>query len=127
MSAITIQDLLKCASQTLKYYDDIPSPVPHTTITESELMCEERIVPDYPIPEPVFPTAVQMDTRLLTFETKNTTPLCLKPPTKECRKRCREEEKQEIASTHNESKTPLPTAPRRNEEWLSWINWDQME
>ena len=125
MSAITIQDLLHCASQTLKYCDDIPVATPHTTITESELMCGERMIPDYPLPEPAFPTAVQMDTRLLTFETKNTTPLCLKPPTKECRKRYREEE--EVASTRNESKTPSPKAPRRNEEWLSWINWDQME
>lgn len=127
MSAITIQDLLNCASQTLKYCNDIPPPVTQYTISESELMCDERIVPAYPLPEPMFPTAVPVDTRLLTFEDKNTTPLCLKPPTKECRKRYREEEEEEVASVHHESKTPSPKAPRRNEEWLSWINWDQMQ
>lgn len=124
MSTITIQDLLNCASPTLVYCNGIPPPSPQCTITESELMCGERIIPEYPLPEPAFPTVVPMDTRLLTFEEKNTTPLCLKPPTNTCRKRYREE--QEVASTRNESTTPSPTAPCRNEEWLSWINWDQM-
>ena len=126
MSAITIQDLLNCASQTLTYCNYSPPPVPEYTISESELMCDERIVPAYPLPEPMFPTAVPVDTRLLTFEDTNTKPLCLKPPTKECRKRYREEE-EEVASVHHESTTPSPKAPRRNEEWLSWINWDHME
>ena len=126
MSTITIQDLLNCASQTLTYCNYIPPPVPQYTISESELMCDERIVPAYPLPEPMFPTAVPVDTRLLTFEDKNTTPLCLKPPTKEGHRRYREEQ-EEVASAHRESTTPSPKAPCRNEEWLSWINWDQME
>jgi hypothetical protein len=123
MSTITIQDLLKCASQTLTYDNDIPPSVPQYTITESELLCGERIVPEYPIPDLAFPSAVQMDTRLLTFETKDTTPLCLKPPTKESRKRYREE----VAPVWTESNTLSPRTPRDNEEWLSWINWESME
>lgn len=126
MSAITIQDLLNCASQTLTYCNYIPPPVLQYTISESEFMCDECIVPAYHLPEPILPTAVPVDTRLLTFEDTNTTPLCLRPPTKECRKRHREEQ-EDVASAHRASVTPSPNAPRRNEEWLSWINWDQME
>lgn len=125
MSTITIQDLLNCASQTLSYCNDIPPPVPHYTITESELMCGERIVPVYPLPDPAFPTTAPTDTRLLTFENKNATPLCLKPPIKECHTRYREED--EVASAGIESKSPSPKVLRRNEEWLSWINWDLMQ
>lgn len=121
MSAITIQDLLNCASQTLTYCNYIPPLVPQYTISDSDLMCDECIVSAYHLPEPILPTAVPMDTRLLTFEDTNTTPLCLRPPTKECRKRHREEQ-EDVAST-----TPSPNEPRRNEEWLSWINLDQME
>lgn len=125
MSSVTIQDILQCASRTLPHCDDIPSPVRHITITESELMCEEHMPPAFSLPDPVLPTAVQTDTRLLTFETKNTTPLCLKPPTNECRKRYREE--YEDACTHSESKSPSPTGHQRNEEWLSYVNWESME
>lgn len=124
MSSVTIQDILQCTSQTLTYCDDIPSPVGHTTITESELMCDECMPPAFSLPDPVIPTAVQTDTRLLTFETAKATPLCLKPPTKECRKRCRDEDGG--ACTRNKSKSPSPEGPRRNAEWLSWIDWDRM-
>lgn len=119
MNVITIRDLMACASQTLAYNDGVPPPVPHYTITQNEMMCDEGMVPLYSLPDPVLPTSMQTETSLLTFEYKNTTPLCLKPPTMECRKRRREEDESDI--------TPPTTAPRRNEEWLSWINWDRVE
>ena len=124
MPTVTIQDLLNCASQTPTYGNDIPVPVTQYTISERELMCDERI-PVYSLPEPVIPTAVKVDTRLLNFEDGHATPLCLKPPTKACRKRHREED--EVTYACNESNTLSPKAPHNSEEWLSWINWESME
>lgn len=126
MTSITIHDLLQCASHTLVHRDDIPPPVLNTSISESELMCGERIVPEYPVAEPALPTVVHVPNSLLAFETNGTTPLCLKPPTKDCRKRPRVEEEHDIAPAHNESMTSSTKASRRGEDWLSWINWDQM-
>jgi hypothetical protein len=119
MSVIMIQDFPACSSPTLTYSDGIPALASHTTITESELMCDERIVLDYPLPEPAFPTAVSTETRLLGFEKTNTVPLCLRPPTKECSKRYHEEDARSV------SNTPSPRAPQRDEEWVTWINWGE--
>ena len=123
MSAITIQDLLKCASRALVCCDDIPSPVSHTSISESELMCDERIIPEYPVAEQELPTMVNMHNCLLAFETKDMTPLCLKPPIKDCRKRPHDNGENDAAYARNESKTYYSKAPRREEEWLTWIIW----
>lgn len=118
MFPITIDDIRVCISQNLAY-DDNTSP--HTTlapITESELMCEERILPEYPISEPVStPTVVDTDQRLLTFEDARAIPLCLKPPTARCYKRSREEVVD--ACVHKESKHSSTCG---TEEWLSWMN-----
>lgn len=123
MHSITIRDLHSSASQSLAYCGHISRYVPPAPISESELMCGGRIVSDYPPPEPTPPTAVQMDNHLLSFETNHTTPLCLKPPMRECRRRHRREDN-EGAYARNESKTALPKECRKNEEWLLWINWE---
>lgn len=125
MSVITMHDIIECVSNTLMYCDDIPPPVSVTPISESELMCGERIVPEYPNAEPVFPTMVHVHSRLLAFDTMDTTPLCLKPPTKGCCKRFRDEVEGPVAYACNESMTSFTKAPRRDNEWLSWVNWDQ--
>jgi hypothetical protein len=125
MPSITIPDLLKSESHTLMHCDGIPSPVSHTSISESELMGGGRIVPEYSIAERAPSTMVHVHNRLLAFETVDNTPLCLKPPTKDCRKHPRDNGEEYVAYACNESTTSYSKAPRRNVEWHSWINWDQ--
>lgn len=124
MSIITIEDLLKCASQTLAYSVDIPPTVPQTFISESE-----HIPPISPRPEPAIPTAMHVDTRILSFETKSTAPLCLKPPKTGYHNRYVDDEKTG-GTTHAHackgSNIPEPTVPKREEEWRSWIVWDHV-
>ena len=103
MPSITIHGLLECAPHALMYCDDIPSPVSHTFISESELMCGERIVPEYPVAEPAPPTMAYVHNRLVAFETKDMTPLCPKPPTKDLRNRPRDKGEDDLAYAYNES------------------------
>lgn len=129
MSAITPQDLQNCALTTLANCDDTPPPVPHHTITESELWWDERIVPVYtPPPDTVFPTtelSTLFDDYLLAVENTDTTPLCLKPPTMMCHKRFCEEHR--VASARDESTTSLAHGTVPTEERLPWINWVSRE
>lgn len=126
MSSITTYDMLRCASNTLMYCDDIHPPVSTTSISEKELVCGERIVPEYPIAEHVPPTMVHVQDRLLlAFDTMDTTPLCLKPLTKGRRTSPCDEREDHVAYARTKTMISSTKAPRRDEEWLSWVNWDQ--
>lgn len=121
MSSITLQDMIRSAAQNVTFLE---TTLPHNayhSIREDELLCDERM-DDFVLPAPMpLPAAVNHDTRLLAFESREATPLCLKAPTAVCRKRSREETE---AVSDNEYHDASPKVPRKNEEWLSWINWD---
>ena len=126
MSSITLQDMIRSAAQNVTFLDTTLSHIVHSyrSIREDELLCDERM-DDFVLPAPMLPlTVVNHDTRLLAFESREaTTLLCLRPPTAACRKRAREEME---AVSDTEYNYVSPRAPRKNEEWLSWINWDHV-
>lgn len=88
-------------------------------------MCGERTVSEYPVAGLACPTMLHVHNRLLAFDTMDTTPLCLKPPIKGCRKHSRDEVEGHVAYACNESIPLFTKAPCRYEEWLSWVNWNK--
>lgn len=123
MTPITIQDMIRCAAQ------DETSPLlgarePLLRIREDELLCDERLDSSPELsPHPRLPATMNHGSRLLAFEGRDAAPLCLRPPTNACRKRLRSEER-EAESTGNSPRVS-PKPPRKNEEWLAWINWEE--
>ena len=128
MSVITVRDVEQSSAMDVEWVcGSAPSRRP---LDESDLAdvleCQAPIPP--PAPSPVFPVTVSHDTRLLAFESTRTRPLCLQPPTRECRKRGRVDQVAEEETTCDDDGVLARTPPpKRSEPWMAWLNWDHFE
>jgi len=117
MSIITIREVVACTRQDVVSDTDLSSHAPaNLAITESELMCDELIFPDFHLPAPLPPTTECAETRLLAFETAETAPLYLMPTA--CGKRPRQE-------SGDVTRPCSLNNPGIN--WMTSINWNHFE
>jgi hypothetical protein len=110
MSIITVLEVAACTHKDKDVVsdNDLSSHAPaNLAITESELMCDEMIIPEFHLPGPLLSTTEGAETRLLAFETAEMA--LLYPTPTACGKRSRED---------SEKFKRIP-----NQTWLSWIDW----